>query len=232
MALNYTNSAAVPPEAADGGVPPSDTSDIAPVSAPAIAIQTPTAGVPQKSKDTYVKIKLSTDKATPDTWFKLIETKSDGVKIFENDKRKLVVMTHPERSALMVYSKNDMNSFFDSDSRKRNVGLLGRFYVSSTVPTTERPESRLYLSGKYHDAGLVDVTGNVKGDAVKLYGGIVGLEGSALMQSLKARADFDRERSEAYRARMQENKPSVPQAAPTPDSAPAQRPGDDLEFGM
>ena len=210
------------PVAADAGMPTEAV-------AREVASNTPTAGIKEKSKDTYVKIKLSTDKATPDTWFKLSETKPDGIKVFRNDKKELSMMIHPDRSALMLYGNKDAVNYFEADSKRRNIGLVGRFYASSTRPTAEKPETRIYLSGKYHAAGLVDAVGALKGDALKVFGGIVGLEADELMANLKLKADSDREKADAYKSNnITSSTPGV--KAPTPPSMP--RPGDDLEFGM
>ncbi len=194
--------------------------------------QTPTAGTKEKSKDTYIKMKLSADKATPDTWFKLTETKPDGVKVFTNDRKAMTAMIHPERSAVMLYKNESVANFYDADAKKRNAGLLGRFYVSATKPTADKPESRLYVSGKFHPEGLVEEGGALKVDSVKIFGGIVGLESDALMNSLKTKADADRARAEAYKNR--DTAPTPPAAsAPQAPAAPAMpRAGDDLEFGM
>lgn len=211
-----------------------DTPDVPDNGAPDIAAEgsAPTAGAPvkEKSKDTYVKIKLSADKATPDTWFKLSETKADGVKVFTNDRKAMTAMIHPERSAVMLYKNESVANFFDVDAKKRNIGLLGRFYVSATKVTADKPESRLYMSGKFHPEGLVEQGGALKVDAVKIFGGIVGLESDSLMNNLKQKADEDRIKAEEYKAR-QADKPTS--SSPTPPSAPATpRVGDDLEFGM
>lgn len=215
------------PEVPDNGQPvePEGTSTATPVA------QTP-APAKEKSKDTYVKLKLAADKATPDTWFILSETRPDGIKVFKNERREMTAMIHPERSAIMLYKNDSVNNFFDADSKKRNVGLLGRFYVSASKTTPEKPESRLYVSGKFHAEGLMEQGGALRVDSIQVFGGIVGLESAALMSSLKEKADTDRKKAEEYKARQAANAPTAPAAPVAPKAPQEMRPGDDLEFGM
>ena len=202
-----------------------EAAPVAPEPVNSVEPSEPAAGTPakDKSKDTYLKIKLSADKATPDTWFKLIETKTDGLKMFKNERSGEVAFLHPSRSAVMLYTKDGFENYFHTESKNRNNGLLGRFYVNSTQPTPDKPEPRLYMSGKYHSAGLVNAGGELKVDAVRVFGGIVGFGSKELLEGLKGRADNDRARAAAL-------KTDSPAPAKAPDATP--RVGDDLEFGM
>jgi hypothetical protein len=220
---NTTNEAA--PQAPDTGAPEDQAPAPAPASAPANAAAAPAAAAKKPTEDTFIKVKLSADRAARDTWLKQVAIRADGVREFSDGK--ITAFTHPRFTGVKLYNQTDKDNYFAGDAPSRHKGLIGRFEFFMSKTTDTRPVSKPGIVGDIHMGGLIGAEGKAKPDAIRVFGEVVGKDKAVINTALQDNAT----RAKEFKARTQSAGAPAP-AGGQPAPAPTDGAVMDMDFGM
>jgi hypothetical protein len=189
-----------------------------PISSPAPQAKKPT-------EDTYLKIKLSSDRTARDTWLKQMTSRADGIREFSDGK--ITAFTHPRFSGIKFYNHAEKENYFAADAVVRNAGLIGRFEVYTSKVTESRPVPKTGIVGDIHMSGLLGSDNKVKSDSVRIFGDVLGKDKPAIFATLQENAV----RARAFRARSP-NVTYSSSSASSDTSSASSSDAMDMDFGM
>ena len=127
------------------------------------------------SKDTYIKLRLSSDRDVPETWFKM-DTRSDGKMLFSTTYAEgaYVLVAEPDSARVSMYLKESLGNADAVDPQTRSIGLVGELSCRKRKDSPQDNPS-FFLSGTYTPAGEEPIT---------LFGNVVGAQSKQLVGSL------------------------------------------------